>query len=222
MQRALQAELPREESVVIVSSRQFIFISFLVLLTSIAALGQRPGPQFRRELPCEPFEPRTKLEALESRYERILVKGFSQIATLNVRGVFIRVDAVELRDSASPTRALGIVVSLRGQADSRGENDSIRENRSYIDYEEIDPLIRGIESVGRVNESVTKLASFEARYRTLGDLEVIVFRQGRSTGTAASVSSGICQKVTGFLTLDDLETLKAHIVEAKTRLDELK
>ncbi len=205
------------------SIRQFFFISVLVLLTSAAVVAQRPGPQFRRELACEPFEPRTKLEALEQRYERILMKGFTQVANLNVRGVFIRIDAVELKDSSSPSRALGIVISLRGvSSESRSGNDSLRENRSYIDYEEIDPLIRGIESVGRVNESVTKLASFEARYRTLGDLEVVVFRQGRASGTAASVTSGICEKVTGLLTLDDLETLKAHIIEAKARLDELK
>jgi hypothetical protein len=190
-----------------------------LLLTTVvcsAALAQRPGPQFRRELACEPFEPRTKLEAVESRYERILLKGFSQIANLNVRGVVIRIDAVEMKDGSSPLRAMGIVISLRGTGEPP------RENRSYIDYEEIDPLLKAMEAVVRVNESVTKLASFEARYRTLGDFEVIVFRQGRASGTAASVSSGICDKVTGFLTLDELETLRAHIIEAKTRLDEIK
>ncbi|HKO98635.1 MAG TPA: hypothetical protein VJU86_16675 [Pyrinomonadaceae bacterium] len=205
------------------SMRHVILTAVFLLLTCATALAQRPGPQFRRELACEPFEPRTKLEALESRYERILVKGFSQIAHLSVRGAVIRVDAVELKDSSSPMRALGVVVSMGGISESRDSGPSApRQNRSYIDYEEIDPLIKGMEAVGRVNESVTKLASFEARYRTLGDLEVVVFRQGRASGTAASVSSGICDKVTGLMTLDELETLKAHIIEAKARLDELK
>lgn len=209
-----------------VSVHRVLFMAALLLGIGVAALAQRPGPQFRRELACEPFEPRTKLEALESRYERVLLKGFSQVANLNLRGVVVRVDAVEMKDSSSaPSRTLGIVVTLRGLSErageSRGPNDS-RENRSYIDYEEIDPLIRALESIARVNESTTKLASFEARYRTLGDLEAVVFRQARSTGTAASLSSGICDKVTAYLTLDELETLKAHIIEAKTRLDELK
>ena len=193
-----------------------------LLLTTVvcsAALAQRPGPQFRRELACEPFEPRTKLEAVESRYEKILLKGFSSIANLNVRGVLVRLDAVEMKDSASPLRAMGIVISLRFFP---AENQPQRENRSYIDYEEIDSLLKAMESVARVNESVTKLASFEARYRTVGDFEVIVFRQGRASGTAASLSSGICDKVTALLTLDELETLRAHIVEAKARLDEIK
>ncbi len=193
-----------------------------LLLTTVfcaAALAQRPGPQFRRELACEPLEPRTKLEAVESRYEKILIKGFSSIANLNVRSVMVRLDAVEMKDSASPLRAMGIVISLRFFPP---ENQPPRENRSYIDYEEIDSLLKAMESVAKVSESATKLASFEARYRTVGDFEVIVFRQGRASGTAASISSGICEKVTALLTLDELETLRAHIIEAKARLDEIK
>ncbi|HYV00670.1 MAG TPA: hypothetical protein VE977_17695, partial [Pyrinomonadaceae bacterium] len=177
--------------------------------------AQRPGPQFRRPLACEPVEPRTKLEAIEWQYERVLVKGFSQIATFTARDVEVRVDAVELKDTATATRAIGLVIALR----ETGENP--RENRSYVDYDEIDRLLQGLTAIGRVNESVTKLAGFEARYRTLGDLEFLVFRQSRS-GIAASVTSGICERVTALLTLDDLDRLKAHIVEAKTRLDEIK
>jgi hypothetical protein len=179
-------------------------------------LAQRPGPEFRRPLRCEPLEPRTKLEAIEAGYERVLIKGFSQIATIKVRGADVRVDAVELKDNTSSTRASGIVIAMR----ESGERPS--ENRSFVDYEEIDPLIRAIDFSAKVNETVTKLAGFEARYRTLGDLEFIVFRQGRASGTAASVSTGICDRVTGLLTLDELELLRAHIIEAKVRLDEIR
>ena len=193
-------------------------LTVLVLLLVVfcdQTFAQRPGPQFRRPLACEPVEPRTKLEAIEWQYERVLVKGFSQIATFTARDVEVRVDAVELKDTASATRAIGLVIALR----ETGENP--RENRSFVDYDEIDRLLKGLTAIGRVNESVTKLAGFEARYRTVGDLEIVVFRQSRS-GIAASLTSGICERVTAPLTLDDLDRLKAHIVEAKTRLDEIK
>ena len=193
-------------------------LTVLVLLLVVfcgPTFAQRPGPQFRRPLACEPVEPRTKLEAIEWQYERVLVKGFSQIATFTARDVEVRVDAVELKDTASATRAIGLVIALR----ETGENP--HENRSFVDYDEIDRLLQGLTAIGRVNESVTKLASFEARYRTVGDLEFLVFRQSRS-GIAASVTSGICERVTAPLTLDDLDRLKAHIVEAKTRLEEIK
>jgi hypothetical protein len=187
----------------------------LVLVSFCSVVAQRPGPQFRRPLACEPLEPRTKLEAVDWRYERVLIKGFSQIATLNARGADIRVDAVELKEVDSATRAVGLVIALR----EPGENP--RENRSFIDYEEVDRLLRALDTISKVNESVTKLPGFEARYRTLGDLEFSVFRQSRS-GIAASVSAGTCDRVTGLLTLDELDRLRAHIVEAKTRLDEIK
>jgi hypothetical protein len=190
-------------------------LALLLIVCCGAAFAQRPGPQFRRPLACEPVEPRTKLEAIEWQYERVLIKGFSQIATFTARDVEVRVDAVELKDNATATRAIGLVIALR----ETGENP--RENRSFVDYDEIDRLLQGLTAIGRVNESVTKLAGFEARYRTVGDLEVIVFRQSRS-GIAASMTSGICERVSAPLTLDDLDRLKAHIVEAKTRLDEIK
>jgi hypothetical protein len=192
-----------------------IFVVLMLLVLCGTTFAQRPGPQFRRPLACEPVEPRTKLEAIEWQYERVLVKGFSQVATFMARDVEVRIDAVELKETASANRAIGLVIALR----EIGENG--HENRAFVDYDEIDRLLKGLDAVAHVNETVTKLASFEARYRTLGDLELAVFRQSRS-GTAASLTSGICDRVTALLTLDELDRLRAHIVEAKVRLDEVK
>lgn len=185
------------------------------MLSCGSVFAQRSGPHFRRPVACEPLEPRTKLEAIEGLYERVLIKGFTQVAAFNARGGDVRVDAVELKEAGSPTRALGIVVAVR----EAGEKP--RDNRSFIDYEQIESLIRAIDSIGRVNETVTKLTGFEARYRTPGDLELNVFRQSRS-GTAASLTSGICEKITVLLTLDEMERLKGIILEAKARLDEIR
>lgn len=180
-----------------------------------SALAQRSGPQFRRPLACEPLEPRTKLEDLETRYERVITKGFTRYTTLRVSDVEIRLDAVEMKDTANSSRAIGFVVALR----ELGERP--HENRSFVDYEEIDRLIKGMEAASKVNETMSKLAGFEARYRTLGDLEIIVFRHTRS-GIAASVTSGICDQVTANMTLDELDKLRGYLIEAKGRLDEIK
>ena len=194
------------------------FAPLAILLSMVcfsSVLAQRPGPEFRRRLACEPLEARTRLEAIESRYERVITKGFSQLATISTRGIEIRLDAIEMKDTSDSTRAIGLVIALREL------DENPRENRAFVDYQEIDGLIKGMETVARVNETMTKLAGFEARYRTLGDLEINVFRQTRS-GTAASLSSGICDRVTALLTLDDLEKLRGHVIEAKARLDEIK
>jgi hypothetical protein len=116
-------------------------------------------------------------------------------------------------------RAKGIViVVLQG---GERPNERPNDNRAFNDYEEIDPLLNAIDAVARVDETVTKMPGFEARYRTLGDFEVGVFRQTRS-GTAVIVQTGICDSARNTLSLDELAKLKAMIQEAKTRLDELR
>src|SRR5829696_1244637 len=162
-----------------------ILFSILVLFCTGTALGQRPGPEFWRKVGCEPFEPRTKLEAIEDRHSTVVLKGFTRITTVEVRGV--RIDAVEMREMGNVSRAKGIVVVLR----ETGER--INDNRAFVDYEEIEPLLNAIDAMGRVDESATRFVGFEARYKTQGDLEIGVFRQTRS-GTAALLTTGICDR----------------------------
>lgn len=193
----------------------FTTILFVFIFATYGAttFAQRPGPQFWRRLSCEPIEPRTKLEAFDDRYGTVVLKGFTQINSIEVPRV--RVDAVELRDIARATRVTGIVLVLVGG----GERPE--ENRAFIDYDELDGLLAGIDSVSRVNETMTKLAGFEGKYRTLGDFEINVFRQTRS-GNAVSLTTGVCDQVRVTMSLDELTKVKALIVEAKAKLDEAK
>jgi hypothetical protein len=192
---------------------RMIISSTLMLICSGAALAQRPGPEFWRKVSCEPLDPRTKLEALEDRHSTVMIKGFTRIATVEVRGIWV--DAVEMREMGNVARAKGIAVVLR-EGGAR-PND----NRAFIDYEEIDPLLNAIDAISRVDESATRLTGFEARYKTLGDLEIGVFRQTRS-GTAVVLTTGICDRATATLTLDDLGKIRAMLQEAKSRLDEIR
>lgn len=192
---------------------RLVLLLAVILFSCASSVAQNPGPQFWRKVGCEPFEPRTRLEMIEERHSAVIIKGFTRITTVEVRGV--RIDAVEMRAAGFPDRAKGIVVSLR----EGGERPN--ENRAFVDYEELDALLNAIEAVSRVDESVTRLASFEAKYKTLGDLELGVFRQTQR-GTAVVLSTGICDRATQTMTLDDLGKIKAMIQEAKARLDEIR
>ena len=193
--------------------RQTILLSTFVLICAGTALAQRPGPEFWRKVGCEPLEPRTKLEALDDRHSTVILKGFTRITTVEVRG--IRLDAVEMREMGNVARAKGLVVALR----EGGERPE--DNRAFVDYEEIDSLLNAIDVISRVDETATKLVGFEARFKTLGDLEISVFRQTRS-GNAVVMSTGICNRATTAMSLDDLAKVKAMIQEAKARLDEIR
>src|SRR4029453_2750241 len=87
------------------------FIVMFLVFGCCSALAQRPGPEFWRKVSCVPLEPRTKLEALEDKYTSIVLKGFTRITTVEVRGV--RVDAIEMREMGNAPRAKGVVIVLR-------------------------------------------------------------------------------------------------------------
>jgi hypothetical protein len=191
----------------------------LTLFCCGSAVAQRPGPEFWRKVGCEPFEPRTRLETIDERHSKTIIKAFTRVTTIDVRGV--RIDAIDMRDvsgiadGSGVHRARGIVISLREEG---GRTD---DNRAFIDYEELEALLNAIDVVARVDETQTRMPGFEAKYKTEGDFEVSVFRQTRS-GAAVILTTGICDRATQTLTLDDLAKVKAMIQEAKTRLDEIR
>ena len=198
---------------------RMILFSTLMLFCAGSAMAQRPGPEFWRRVGCEPLEPRTKLERIDDRHSTVVIKGFTRITTVEVSGV--RIDAVDLREMSNVSRAKGIVVVVTGEGANREGGNRPRDNRAYVDYEEIEPLLNAIDAASRVDETMTKFPGFEAKYRTLGDLEITVFRQTRS-GNAALMTTGVCEQVRAALTLDELAKVRAMIQEAKTRLDESK
>ena len=196
---------------------RIILFSTLMLFCAGSAMAQRPGPEFWRRVGCEPVEPRTKLERIDDRQSTVIVKGFTRITTVEVSGV--RIDAVDMRELGNVSRAKGIVVVLTSSA-PEGSNRP-RDNRAFVDYEEIEPLLNAIDAASRIDETVTKFPGFEAKYRTLGDLEITIFRQTRS-GNAAIMTTGVCEQGRTALTFDELAKVRAMIQEAKARLDEIR
>jgi len=191
---------------------RIILFSTLVLICAGVAVAQKPGPEFWRKVGCQPLEPRTNLERLEERYGAVIVKGFTRVeSTVS----FTNVDAVELRDVASPPSANSVA---KGIAIVLNQNQD--QNRALIDYDEIDPLLNAIDALSRVDETATRFTNFEAHYRTQGDFEVTVFRQTRS-GNAVRISAGLCTPPAS-LSLDELAKLRAMIKDAKTKLDEIR
>ena len=198
------------------TSARVVLFSALFLFCCGSALAQQPGPQFWRKVGCEPFEPRTYLERLDEQQSVVLIKGFTRITTVDVRGV--RIDAVHMREATDKwVPAKGLVISVR---EAREGDDRLIDNRAFIDYGELDALLNAIDVLSRLDEKATKLTGFEGRYKTAGDFEVAVFRQ-TSRGTAVILTTGICDRATQTLTLDELAKVKAMIQEAKTRLDEI-
>jgi hypothetical protein len=186
------------------------------------ALAQQP--QRNRNVPkrTRKFyldEPATKLEEYQDRIEAVIIRGFMSIGRIGGRDGAVDVSALELKDTSDSTKVNGIMIAISETSQAQVEI------QSFLDYDEIDPLIRGIDLVARADDQITKMPNFSATYRTRDDFSVIVFKQTRS-GLAVRLEntglngSGGFEHASILITLDELNRLRGMILEAKQRLDE--
>lgn len=181
-------------------------VALLALLTT----------QANAQAPAAPTAPKTKLEAFEAQEGVVIVQGFSRIGEL--RGTYggsVVVQANEFTNATTGTRASGTVIDVKEGA--RLE----RSNRSFIDYDEIASLLKGIDYIAKADKSVTKLENFQADYRTKGDVKISTFS---TTGgeIMVAVAAGRIGRTSVHLKFADLGALRNLISSAQERLDAAK
>ncbi|WP_162995580.1 hypothetical protein OX462_21430 [Janthinobacterium sp. SUN098] len=159
--------------------------------------------------------PATKLEAFSARTGIVIVKGFSTIGVVNGMGR-VSIDVREFRDASNP-KSVQYGVSFEVKESGRLE----RQSTSFIDEEEIDSLIRGLDYISKIERNVTTLGNFEAQYRTKGDLSMTVF-SGTNGEVSFAVSSGRIGKTSAFLKLADAEKIRSLLNEAKAAISKAK
>src|SRR5229473_4307162 len=175
-----------------------------------AFVSEAPGQQTK-----EPLPPATKLEEFSAKTGIVVIRGFSTIG--EVRGMgSVTVTAREFRDASNPKlRQTGLTVEVKESG--RLERESI----SFVDYDEIDSLLRGIDYISKIERNVTSLKDFEAEYKTKGDFGITTFNEHNGS-IGVAVSSGRFGKASAYLKLSDLPQLRTYIVNAKTIIDSAK
>ena len=196
-------------------SRSILFVPLIIAASVGSVCAQRRWERVPPPRDPQFYIPRNKLEEFEGRMATILIKGRTYVATLRAQNGYARVEATEIRDSANSNRVTGVVITIVADGGPPGEI------RSLIDYEEIDALIKAFDTIAKSDDSITKLTHFEARYRSAGDFEIMVFKQVAG-GVAASVEGGFFDRSRLLMTLDDFVKLRWMIAQAKERLDEVK
>lgn len=180
-------------------------LAVVALALPIAAHAQTPKP-------TPSPEENTKLEKFQARTGAVIIKGFSRVGRMNGTGGAVSVLSMEFIDAQSGRKEQGIVIA------TQGSDRYDRENRSFIDYDEIDSLLKGIDYISKVEPTVTKLPSYEASYRTRGDFSVTTFNSSDGSINIA-VSSGRVASENVYLKLSDLPNFRKLIVDAKEKLD---
>ena len=156
--------------------------------------------------------PRTYFEAYNAVADAPLLKGMSVIGTLSNQinyPVEIRAEVLTNLQSSNVVYA----VSLRTRLSTK------QLEVDYIDYDELDGLIRGLQFVSQTDHSQTPMDNFEAAYRTRSGLSVLKVSDGNKLTVLMKSGDpiGARNQMASFV-LDDLAR---YLTAAKAKLDAL-
>ena len=177
----------------------------IVLLLCLTTAAQQPKA---------PDQTQTKIELFQAKTGSVLIKNFSEIGSLRGLGGTVTITSWEFIDAQTGKKAYGL--SVEAKESSRLE----REDRAYIDYDEIDSLLKGLDYISTIDRGITKLKNFQADYRTTGNLRVSSF--SGSSDVEYSVAVGRIGSVSVFYKADAFAAFRKLIVDAKAALDAIK
>jgi hypothetical protein len=159
---------------------------------------------------------KTKLEQFSAKTGVILIRGFQKIGS--AQGLYstsVNIESKEFTNVTDGSKQYGITIEAFKE-DGRYD----KQHTSFIDFDEIDSLIEGIDYISKVKADVTKFADFQADYTTKGELKISTFNSGDKL--MAAVTSGTIGGVAAYFNIDDLAKLKELILKAKQKIESIK
>lgn len=156
-----------------------------------------------QERPPIPPPPATRLEAFKPAAGTVMTLGYNDLG--RVSGV--SVDARELRDARGAV-VRGVVVEVT--------QSQYREERSFVDSDELPELLKGIDALLAVKSNPTSFQNFEVRYTTKGELQLTAFNSRGSIQYA--VRAGRVTTAQAFLDEDGFRRLRAFFESASDLL----
>lgn len=189
-------------------------VALVLLICAASAAAQQGAPQ----LPVPvPFEPATKLEALDAQTGAVIVKNYTYIGSVSGFSGVVMVTSYEFVEAQTGRKDYGIGIELREAGRTEREG---RDARTYVDYDEIDALIRGMDYISKIERSQS-LENFEAQFRTRGELTVSTFI--RPNGSLQSeVAIGLFRRAAITISLGRLADFRKLIADAKVTLDKIR
>jgi hypothetical protein len=158
--------------------------------------------------------PKTQLEAFSAKSGSVVIKGYSNGGSVEGFSGRVEITLMEFTDASLGKKQQGIVVEVTSSGSSS------RKDRSYIDLDEIDGLIKGIEYIIKIDDSETKLPNWEATYSTKGDLKVTTYNDGRKI--TAAISSGTYSPVRAYMNIEKLKEFREALARGIQNLNEIK
>jgi hypothetical protein len=172
------------------------------VLSSVASAQNPPPPG--AQTPAAPLPPATKLEAFKPAAGTVVTVAYNELGGI----LGVSVDAREIRDNRGNV-VRGVVVEVT--------QSQYREERAFVDADEIPELLRGIDALLEVKSNPTTYQKFEVRYSTKGELQLTAF--GTTGGrTRYAIQAGRFTRAQAFTDEDGLRKLRAMFETAGQQL----
>ena len=190
---------------------RIIYALLLLFVLGGAAHAQRPRPT---PTPDPYDEYLTKMELLLEKTGTVVVKGSTTVGTINgLRGT-ATFTSWEMIDTQANRAVYGISILISDP------NRPDAAEVAYVDYDELDALIKGLDYLIKLENSATKLQRFEAQYKTQGGLAIFRFNTPGGYGTAVSAEGvrgpRLVLRPTGLVEFRDMvESARTIIDEAR-------
>jgi hypothetical protein len=155
--------------------------------------------------------PRTKLQGIEEHTNTVVVKGFTDIGSVDGTFGCVVVVAKESVDRSTRQKALGVALAIRGRERT--------QDVSLVDYDELESLLSALDSLNSPPWSDISMQQFEAVYTSKDGLRVATVSNKATGGMEAIVQSTHVVQSTAVLTTAQLNTLRTLISQAKGKLD---
>ena len=202
--------------------RIIALVAIITLLLLPSHTKAQVGAAGQGSPPAPGLEAPTRLEALELRKNTVIVKGYTEVGKVDGdEGSSVTVSAIELKDTSRGSHEMGLAIVAAQGGDNR------RSAVSYVDFDEITGLLNAIDYLAKPDPDATRLAAYEAQYRTRSNLEFVSFdsnNQRMISIRAVQVlfPSGEVTWSTAHFRLTMLASIRKQISDAKDVLDKLR
>ena len=157
--------------------------------------------------------PATKLESFETNVGILIIKGTTEVGSVSGTGGDVTVKCREVSDAATGRKERGVALEIIGQGQLK--------DRLLIDYDELEPLLKGVDTLSKIDSSVTSLDSFDAAFTTRGGLRLAALGN-RRTGSFRFGLRDLRQNLAPIsFSREEMVRFSSLITEAKKRLDSI-
>ena len=178
---------------------------------TLAAHAQSTAVPVTPGSPCCTNAPKTAYEAMNTTTEALLLRGMTVIGTLNNQvGYPVEIRAERLTNLQTTNSVYAVVLRTRV-----GQQLMV----DYIDYDELDGLIRAVTEISQAQNNSTAMENFDLAYRTRSGFSLS--KLGKGARVTIAMTSGDYNGVRNQMASFVLDDFGRYLTAAKAKLDNI-